>query len=119
MSELHAAKADILHQLQAVGFTKVFINYDGEGDQGQISDIEALEPVEVKIKLMREGVVVNHHELADALETFAWKLLDEHHAGFEINDGGFGTITIDVAKGTIELIRNSYYTSYLTELVGV
>ena len=37
--------------------------------------------------------------LQEALDDFAWAVLDAYHDGFENNDGGFGTIVIDVAEG--------------------
>lgn len=36
------AKAVLIAHLKTLGITSVSIGYDGEGDQGQISDIEAL-----------------------------------------------------------------------------
>lgn len=114
------AKAALITHLKTLGITSVSISYDGEGDEGQISDIEALEPVEVKVKLMTDCTPLGRHrELTDALEHFAWKVLDEHHAGFEINDGGFGTITIDVAGNSVSLEKNDKFVDFHTEMVAV
>lgn len=117
---IEQAKAVLIAHLKSLGITSVTIGYDGEGDQGQITDIEALEPAEVKIKLMNDGVVLgSHRELTDALENFAWKVLDSYHEGFEINDGGFGTITIDVTGNNVSLEKNDKYIAYHSETVGV
>jgi len=98
----------------------VSISYDGEGDSGQITDIEALEPVEVKLKLMNDCTPLGpHRELTDALEQFAWKVLDDYHEGFEINDGGFGTITFDVTGNSVSLEKNDKFVDYHTETVAV
>lgn len=117
---IEQAKAVLIAHLKTLGITSVSIGYDGEGDQGQISDIEALEPTEVKIKLMTNGTPLGaHRELTDALENFAWKVLDDHHAGFENNDGGFGTITIDVAANNVSLEKNDKFVDFHTETVAV
>ena len=117
---LEQAKAVLVAHLKSLGITSVTIGYDGEGDDGQITDIEALEPTEVKLKLMNDGTPLgSHRELTEALENFAWKVLDEHHAGFEINDGGFGTITIDVTGNSVSLAKNDKFIGYHSETVAV
>lgn len=117
---LEQAKAVLIAHLKSLGITKVTIGYDGEGDQGQITDIEALEPTEVKIKLMNDGTPLGRHrELTDALENFAWKVLDDHHAGFENNDGGFGTISIDVTGSSVSLAKNDKFVDFHSETVAV
>lgn len=117
---IEQAKAVLIAHLKTLGITSVSIGYDGEGDQGQITDIEALEPVEVKIKLMTDGTPLGpHRELTDALENFAWNVLDAHHAGFENNDGGFGTISIDVNGNSVTLEKNDKFIDFHTETVAV
>jgi len=114
------AKATLIAHLKSLGITSASISYDGEGDEGQITDIEALEPTEVKLKLMTDCTPRGlHRELTDVLESFAWKVLDDHHQGFEINDGGFGTITIDVTGNTVSLEKNDKFVDFCTETVTV
>jgi hypothetical protein len=117
---IEQAKAVLIAHLKTLGFTEVRIGYDGEGDEGQITDIEALEPVEVKLKLMTDGTLLGpHRELAEALENFAWEVLNYYHEGFENNDGGFGTITIDVTGNNVSLRKNDKFVDYHTETVAV
>lgn len=117
---MEQAKAVLIAHLKSLGITSVTIGYDGEGDQGQITDIAALEPTEVKIKLMNDTQPLGRHrELTDALENFAWKVLDELHAGFEINDGGFGTITIDATGNSVSLEKNDKFVDFRSETVEV
>ncbi len=117
---IEQAKAVLIAHLKTLGYTEVRIGYDGIGDEGGITDIEALEPKLVKIKLMRDGWRIPPHEaLADALENFTWKVLDEHHEGFEIDDGAFGTLTLNTTTGKLTLERNDRFTSFETTTVEV
>ena len=40
------------------------------------------------------------------MDDFAWTILAEYHCGFENNDGGFGTITVNAAEATVTLDHN-------------
>jgi hypothetical protein len=95
-------KGALLAALAAAGIAHVEIDYDGEGDNGQINGATALDGQGNRVDLDRPL----HPEtppLSDALDNFAWAILQEHHGGFEDNDGGYGTIRIDVAAGTVTL----------------
>ncbi len=48
----------------------------------------------------------SYGSLTEGLDAFAWSVLDLYHAGFENNEGGFGSIEIDVAKGAITVDHN-------------
>lgn len=52
--------------------------------------------------------------LDELVDAFCWDTLAVHHSGFEIDDGGFGRFTIDVATGAIELEHNDRYVDYTT-----
>jgi hypothetical protein len=45
---------------------------------------------------VEERIVEKERPLADAIESFAWEIIDRHHSGFQNNEGGRGTLTLDV-----------------------
>jgi hypothetical protein len=62
------------------------------------------------IAVAREGR--DEVKLASLLEDFAYEVLERHHDGWEINDGGFGELLIDVAEENFQLDCNLRFTSY-------
>jgi hypothetical protein len=52
--------------------------------------------------------------LTEAVENLAWDYLEERHAGWENNDGAFGTFVFDVAGRTITLEHNERFTDVTT-----
>jgi hypothetical protein len=115
-----AAKRRMLAVLKRRGITSVSIDYDGEGDSGQIAGIGAtdaqnrpaslLAPVRVALRSAKPD---RYPTLEDALEEFAWSLLAHYHGGFENNDGGFGTIHINVAKGSVCIEHNDRFSDVI------
>ena len=115
---LHPAnKVALFTALSAAGVSVVIVTFDGVGDSGQIESVEAKaggEPVElpdVEIELARAQFHCDEPErlvqpLAEAIETLAYAFLEDTHAGWENNEGGFGEFTFDVDAGTITLDYN-------------
>jgi len=107
-----AAKRLILAALKRACIAAVEVAYDGEGDSGQIGEITAVDPAGKPATLLH-SVFLNldgkrrKYSLAEALDAYTWEVLAIHHAGFEDNEGGFGTLSIDVASGTISLDHNA------------
>lgn len=96
-----SARQVLLAALAAAGISRVAIYYDGEGDQGQINGIDAYDAANVFVALDQPPLAVL--ALSEKLDDFAWTALDRHHAGFVNNDGGYGTIRINVVTGEIFL----------------
>jgi hypothetical protein len=111
MTGIGFTKRAILKALSARGIASVTIEYDGGGDSGQIGDISAYDakrrPVDierpVQLALYRGKAASEYDSLREALDDFAWLLLAHFHAGFENNEGGYGTITIDVGERSVTL----------------
>ena len=111
MTAIVYAKRAILRALAARGIASVTIEYDGEGDSGQIDGILAYDSKEqpvaidrpVRLALYRSKGTSDYASLREALDDFAWLLLGHFHDGFVNNEGGFGTIRIDVAKRSVFL----------------
>jgi hypothetical protein len=111
-------KHKLLRALRARGIAAVKIEYDGYGDQGQIESIVALNASDRRVPLnrptrlvLREGNPPTlYPSLEEAIDDFGWMILQHFHGGFEDNDGGFGTITIDVPRGTVSLDHDDRFT---------
>lgn len=111
--------------LAAAGITSVTIEFDGEGDSGQIESVIACAG-EARVELPKTPVTLQHvswnndtvtdrtEPLPEAIETLCYDYLEQEHGGWENNDGAFGTFTFDVAKRTIELEFNGRYTDIST-----
>ena len=118
-------KATLFDALAAANITEVHVDFDGEGDSGQINGVVAFSGNE-QIDLP-EGTVTIHQlgwgeteptpteiTLEDAVEILCYGYLSDHHNGWENNDGAYGEFRFDVAKRTIKLEFNGRYTDTVT-----
>jgi hypothetical protein len=87
----------LCHQLEEIGVTTVTLTYDGCGDEGFIDGIY-YEPKDARIE----------PTFTEQLEQTVDDLLPE---GWEINDGAFGTVQIDVEQKKIEHEHSERYTA--------
>lgn len=71
--------------------TAIEVIFDGCGDSGQVEDIEYLGET--------NNAIARNQELDDAIEEYVYLILP---GGWEINDGSFGTIQIDVKTRTAD-----------------
>ena len=117
--------------LAALGIAKVEITYDGCGDQGCIEEVTAYDAagqiidttsdrplvITVRETVWNEAtqnyevhMVVRSVGVRQAVEHWCYGLLEAHFAGWEIDGGASGTITINVKtrRGSIE--HNARYT---------
>jgi len=117
-------KADFMGTCNAHGIATVEAEYDGAGDEGQVEEITAHKadgtPVDLeKIGLFSIGEdqdLVTYNNLNEFADSFVCDVLEHHHNGYEINDGGFGKVVIDVAENKVRLEHNARFTdSELTE----
>jgi rhodanese-related sulfurtransferase len=117
----------VLAALRSKNIARVEIDYDGEGDTGQIADIWAVDAADHPVSLDRPITValdpdkpaIACDSLHEALDAFAWLLLAEYHNGYENNDGGFGTIVIDVAKNSTTIDHNDRITDVVNTTTEV
>ena len=89
--------ATLFAALKDAGVTSVNIRYDGGGDSGQVEDVEY------------EGTTLNHTSLNDKfegdLQDLATHILEQHYDyDWYNNDGGYGTITIELIDEPVILI---------------
>lgn len=88
-------RTTILPRLKQWGIAKVKAKYSGYGDSGCINDIAYLDG---------HDQPVNMDMVRPASDPDIERVLYEFlPAGFEINEGGLGTLTLDVAAGTVKL----------------
>jgi hypothetical protein len=80
----------------------ISIIYDGSGDSGYIEEISS-DPEREIVSRERED-----------LKNLAYDVLEKKYAGWEINEGSCGTITIDFDDNTIEIEHNEKIERYDT-----
>lgn len=118
-------KAAIFEALAAAKVTRITVEFDGEGDSGQLDKIAAYagdEPTKLpatSIALRRAEW--NHHRftthadtLEEAIETLCYDYLQEKHDGWETNEGAHGTFEFDVANRTVSLEFNARFVDTTT-----
>ena len=112
-----ANKAAVFDALAAAGITMVEVTFDGAGDSGQVEAIEARigdvasdlpDGSVVQLDPAHDGSDTNRSAMPArlAIETLAYRCLEETHGGWENNEGAYGEFTFDVAERTIALDYN-------------
>ena len=84
-------RVELRDLLRTKGVERVEAGYDGYGDSGNVNHITA-SPANVEVK-----------ELATRLSDFIWAVAYNLNPGFEIDDGGEGTLTWDLGKDRIDV----------------
>ena len=122
---LEMNKAALFAALSTAGIIEIIVEFDGEGDSGQIDHIRAsnangtvaLPDERIAVANARwEGdkLVWTDEMLGEAIETVCYALLSANCGGWEINEGSYGLFVFDVAERTIELTHNERYVSVET-----
>ena len=93
----------ILPQFRRLGVANIEVSYSGYGDSGAIDGIQYRDPTGIRVD--RAPIPI---QLIEDLESCAYEFLP---AGFEINDGGQGTLTIDVQASKVTLTHETNYTA--------
>ena len=95
-------RTEIMPALLESGVANVEAAYSGYGDSGAIDGVQYRDKSGVRVE--REKI---RAPLTEQLENTLYEFLP---AGFEINDGGQGTLTLDVQDGRITLAHQENYT---------
>ena len=118
--------------LKGVKATKVEIAYDGGGDNGQVESVKILKgKKEISVKGVqvtlyqcqndwtsngfKEKVIKETQGVENALENFAYTLLEGIPYDWINNDGGYGTVTLDVKTNKVNLDHNQREYTYNDE----
>ena len=92
----------ILPQFRELGVANIEVSYSGYGDSGAIDGVQYRGPTGIRVD--RASIP---EKLIEDLESCAYSFLP---AGFEINDGGQGTLTIDVQLAKVTIQHQENYT---------
>jgi hypothetical protein len=115
-------KQALLAALAAAGVANLTVSFDGYGDSGQIESVDARRaegsevPLSNSVTVQFRAADWDAEEakerilpLDEAVEWFVYEMLGGLHGGWEINDGAFGTVTVDVVAATITLDMNTRF----------
>jgi hypothetical protein len=110
-------KRVVFDALVAAGIATVNVEFDGEGDSGQIHGIAAdgsAEIPHIHIELQKPSWGTGEVEsiqstLRDAIEALCYDYLEQQQGGWENNDGAFGEFIFSVAERKIELEFNARF----------
>ena len=120
------AKASLLNKpiifdaLAAAGLTRVTVEFDGEGDSGQIEGIYAYAG-DARAELPESSITLHQAQQAkgdpitttvslhDAIETLCYDYLSQTHGGWENNEGAYGIFRFDVSNRSIHLDFNERF----------
>ena len=98
----HMLKADILPQFAALKVANIEVAYSGYGDSGAIDGCQYRDSAGSRIDR-----TLIPQPLIESLESCVYEFLP---AGFEINDGGQGTLTIDIQLAKVTIQHQENYT---------
>lgn len=115
-------RRQLFAHLASANITRVVVIFDGEGDSGQIEDIQAYRGEEqaplpngeietLDLPYGEPKPITRRHSIPLVVETLAYDLLRETHEGWENSDGAYGEFVFDVTAGTITLDYNDRYMS--------
>lgn len=113
-------KDAVFRTLAAAKITEVHVEFDGEGDDGQIHNVVAYrgnEPTELppttlanrEVSRGRRKVTVTQYSTQEAIEALCYDCLADDHDGWENNAGAYGEFRLDVAARTVKLEINERY----------
>ena len=110
-------KTVLFDALASLGVTTIVVDFDGEGDSGQINSVAAFvddQPFQLPKTMLTihsaswsdDGLQTRDIPLEEAVEEICYGYLEQEHGGWENNDGAYGEFTLTVADRTIELDCN-------------
>ena len=123
-----ATKAKLFDALRSAGVARATVIFDGQGDGGQIEDVtfetSAGKPIDLSVRLLRvetakpdgSGPEKATLPIREVIENLCYELLEEQHAGWEINEGAFGEFVFDLTDRTLTLTFNWRVTDVETSI---
>ncbi len=114
-------KTAVFDALIAAGIKTVTVNFNGEGDSGQIEEVVAysneapgqIPATPIKLQSASWGnakSTLRELPLSEAIEDLCYDYLSQEHGGWENNDGAYGEFTFHVEDRRIELDFNGRFT---------
>lgn len=115
-ARLDELKERVLPPLRNAKIANLEIHFDGYGDSGAIEDKSAHNANGEVVDIPECSIPVSDRNdplsLPEALDTLGYLALEIHHSGWEINEGAFGSLKVDVAEQTFMLECNIRYVDY-------
>ena len=113
--EIRHLKSAVIPPLRSAGIASVEIRFDGYGDSGAVEECICYDAASAPLPCPDAAVEPFRKEPADrdaeaeprslaaALESLAYLALERHHPGWELNDGAYGELVIEVADASFTL----------------
>lgn len=118
-------KETLLDALKRAGALRARVTYHGGGDEGSHDDVSASDaansPIDLSgtVSLLCErydredgqwkiSIVPQDQPLDTALSDYAMEAVEQHHGGWENNEGGYGEVVFDCEAGTARIEHNDY-----------
>jgi hypothetical protein len=113
-----SARSKLVSALRAAGVQSVTVDFDGYGDSGGIESPVYNPPVDGKAEVpdtpheatewTQEGAKrsVRNYTLDELVSEVCYGLLGAEHPGWEINEGSYGTFTINPQADAVSLTYN-------------
>ncbi len=108
-------KTAVFDALATANIDSVVVDFDGEGDEGQLDNVAAYrngEPLPlpaISLTLRRTNgmgsgeLMPVETPLCEAIETLCYDYLSQEHDGWQNSNGAYGDFTFDVSARRIEL----------------
>jgi hypothetical protein len=113
-------KAAVFTALSQAGITRIVVEFDGEGDSGQLGNVAAycgdelrgIPDGTVELRQVSWGAGkpdTRNARLRQSVEQLCYDFLEQEHGGWENNDGAYGEFLFDVGQQRVELDFNARY----------
>jgi len=107
MSDKKLTWQEAVLYLKDRGVTKIEVEYAGSGDSGSIDNIVYYKGEDI----FSYSDLDITHDMDDRLQNLCYPMLDNIEDWYN-NDGGYGTVTIDLDKLHYDIANHVRYTTY-------
>ena len=107
MSDKKLTWQEAVLYLKDRGVTKIIVSYEGSGDSGSIDGINYYKGED---SFSYSDLDISY-DMDDKLQNLCYPMLDDIEDWYN-NDGGYGTITIDLDKLHYDIANHVRYTNY-------
>jgi hypothetical protein len=113
--EIQHLKAVVIPPMRTARIARVEVRFDGYSDSGAVEECVCYDAANASVACPDAAVEpfrpeasegdaeVEPQSLTVALESLGYLALERHHPGWELNDGAYGQLIIDVAEASFTL----------------
>ena len=109
-TENEKVRHHLLEELRKLKAGELTSYYNAYSDSGNVEKISVVRVSKDAYGNKLKEPVILLRDLETILENFIWSFAYAKSPGFEINEGGFGTLTWDLETDTITLEHSNRYT---------